>query len=122
MVASLPCYSEANVDKQRGRGVFERSILGLQRLNSAGYGVPGSGLSLDLVYNPGGAFLSPAQAALEPAYKQELLEVPPTPLLQAGPLIISAWHNQSESLVRIPRSSGKCLGLRDYLQQPTGAE
>eukprot|EP00873_Tetraselmis_striata_P040597 jgi/Tetstr1/460861/TSEL_006020.t1 len=53
VVASLPCYSEANVDTQRGRGVFDRSILGLQRLNAAGYGVEGSGLQLDLVYNPG---------------------------------------------------------------------
>lgn len=52
-MASLPCYSEDNVDKQRGRGVFERSIEGLKLLNAAGYGVEGSGLQLDLVYNPG---------------------------------------------------------------------
>ena len=74
VVASLPCYSEANVDKQRGRGVFERSITGLQMLNAAGFGAEGTGLMLDLVYNPGGAFLAPPQAALEPAYKQELSE------------------------------------------------
>lgn len=74
VVASMPCYSEANVDSQRGRGVFERSILGLQRLNEAGFGVEGSGLMLDLVYNPGGAFLAPAQATLQDAYKQELFE------------------------------------------------
>ena len=73
-MASLPCYSAANVDAQRGRGVFDRSIRGLQLLNAAGYGVEGSGLKLDLVYNPGGAFLAPPQADLEPAYKTELLE------------------------------------------------
>ncbi|KAG2448117.1 hypothetical protein HYH02_006702 [Chlamydomonas schloesseri] len=72
VVASLPCYSEDNVDKQRGRGVFERSIEGLKLLNAAGYGVLGSGLQLDLVYNPGGAFLAPGQSKLEAAYKSEL--------------------------------------------------
>jgi hypothetical protein len=65
VVASLPCYSEDNVDEQRGRGVFERSIQGLRALNSAGYGHPGSGLVLDLVYNPNGAFLAPPQAQLQ---------------------------------------------------------
>lgn len=72
VVASLPCYGEKNVDQQRGRGVFERSIAGLQMLNSLGYGREGSGLYLDLVYNPGGAFLAPAQAKLQQAYKDEL--------------------------------------------------
>ncbi|KIZ06859.1 Fe-S oxidoreductase [Monoraphidium neglectum] len=74
VVASLPCYSQSNVDSQRGAGVFERSISGLKLLNGVGYGQPGSGLSLDLVYNPGGAFLAPSQEKLEPAYKQELWE------------------------------------------------
>lgn len=74
VIASLPCYGAENVDKQRGRGVFERSIEGLQKLNAVGYGQPGSGLKLDLVYNPGGPFLAPPQASLEPAYKQELKE------------------------------------------------
>jgi hypothetical protein len=75
VVASLPCYSQSNVDQQRGAGTFRRSIEGLKLLNAAGYGVEGSGLSLDLVYNPGGAFLAPAREKLEPAYKQELMEV-----------------------------------------------
>ena len=70
VVASLPCYSAENVDSQRGGGVFRRSIAGLQALNAVGYGQPGSGLSLDLVYNPGGVFLAPPQAKLEPVYKQ----------------------------------------------------
>ena len=74
VVASMPCYSAANVDRQRGPGVFERSIMGLRLLNERGYGREGSGLTLDLVYNPGGAFLAPPQAKLEPAYKQELQE------------------------------------------------
>jgi len=73
VVASLPCYSMKNVDSQRGAGVFERSIAGLRKLNALGYGMEGSGLELDLVYNPGGAFLAPSQATLEPAYKEELL-------------------------------------------------
>ncbi|EFN56641.1 hypothetical protein CHLNCDRAFT_57533 [Chlorella variabilis] len=74
VVASLPCYSAENVDSQRGGGVFRRSIAGLQALNAVGYGQPGSGLSLDLVYNPGGVFLAPPQAKLEPVYKQELAD------------------------------------------------
>ena len=72
IVASLPCYELANVDGQRGRGVFERSIAALRLLNGLGYGVPGSGLVLDLVYNPVGASLPPAQARLERDYKREL--------------------------------------------------
>ena len=63
IVASLPCYSQKNVDAQRGSSVFERSIRALQLLNSLGYGQAGSGLELDLVYNPGGAFLAPPQVA-----------------------------------------------------------
>ena len=71
VVASLPCYSSANVEKQRGKGVFGQSIAALQRLNALGYG-RGDGLELDLVYNPGGAFLPPAQAALEADYRARL--------------------------------------------------
>ena len=59
VVASLPCYSESNTDAQRGRGVFQRSIQALRDLNAVGYGVEGTGLELDLMYNPGGAFLPP---------------------------------------------------------------
>ena len=74
VVASLPCYSAANVDQQRGDGVFARSITGLQQLNRLGYGAEGSGLKLDLVYNPQGPSLPPPQAALEADYKRELAE------------------------------------------------
>ena len=72
--ASLPCYSRGNVDKQRGDGVFDASIAGLQELNALGYGVEGSGLILNLVYNPQGPSLPPAQAQLEADYKAHLRE------------------------------------------------
>jgi radical SAM/Cys-rich protein len=74
VVASLPCYTRENVDAQRGRRVFERSIAALQRLNELGYARPGTGLALDLVYNPLGASLPPAQATLEVDYRRELRE------------------------------------------------
>ncbi|MBP8924195.1 MAG: arsenosugar biosynthesis radical SAM protein ArsS, partial [Thauera sp.] len=72
VVASLPCYSMDNVDRQRGKGVFDKSIAGLQRLNALGYGREGSGRVLSLVYNPQGAVLPPPQPALEADYKREL--------------------------------------------------
>jgi radical SAM/Cys-rich protein len=72
LVASMPCYLEDNVDRQRGKGTFDASIRGLQRLNALGYGQPGSGLSLHLVYNPQGASLPPPQQALEQDYKRHL--------------------------------------------------
>ena len=73
IVASLPCYSAKNVDEQRGHGVFDRSIAGLRRLNALGYGTGGA-RTLNLVYNPNGAFLPPAQGTLEARYKAELAE------------------------------------------------
>jgi len=72
LVASLPCYQEQNVDQQRGNGVFASSIRVLQRLNALGYGVAGSGLILNLVYNPLGPTLPPQQAGLEADYKRFL--------------------------------------------------
>jgi radical SAM/Cys-rich protein len=74
VVASLPCYLEENVDRQRGKGVFETSIRCLQRLNRYGYGRPGSGLALNLVYNPQGPVLPPAQEKLEQDYRRHLSE------------------------------------------------
>lgn len=70
--ASLPCYSLENVDKQRGKGVFDKSIAGLQQLNALGYGQHDSKLVLNLVYNPQGPVLPPEQTALEADYKREL--------------------------------------------------
>ncbi|WP_461481753.1 arsenosugar biosynthesis radical SAM (seleno)protein ArsS [Porticoccus sp.] len=73
VVASLPCYTENNVDQQRGKGVFRQSIEALQLLNTLGYGSDPQ-LPLNLVYNPGGAFLPPPQQPLERDYQQRLLE------------------------------------------------
>lgn len=74
VVASLPCYTRENVNKQRGKGVFGGSITALQALNALGYGQPHSGLELDLVYNPIGAKLPPSQAALEADYRERLFD------------------------------------------------
>lgn len=73
ITASLPCYSEQNVEKQRGKGVFWESIAALKNLNSLGYGSD-SDKQLNLVFNPDGLNLPPAQAGLEDDYKRELLE------------------------------------------------
>ena len=72
VIASLPYFRLAQTDAQRGEGVFDRSIRSLQRLNALGYGVEGSGLILNLVYNPVGAFLPPKQEAIEAQFKREL--------------------------------------------------
>jgi hypothetical protein len=74
VVASLPCYLEDNVDRQRGEGVFQRSIAGLRRLNALGYGQGDPALPLDLVFNPQGPVLPPDQQALETDYKRRLAE------------------------------------------------
>jgi len=72
VVSSLPYFLEQQTDAQRGRGVFEKSIEALRRLNAVGYGREGGALKLNLVYNPVGAFLPPAQAAIEQDFKREL--------------------------------------------------
>jgi len=72
VVSSLPYYQEYFTDAQRGTGVFGKSIEAMRRLNAVGYGVEGSGLVLNLVYNPVGPYLPAAQAALEADYKREL--------------------------------------------------
>lgn len=74
VVASLPCYEKGNVDRQRGNGVFDKSIAALKELNARGYGRPDSGLILNLVYNPQGPVLPPDQAKLQAAYQRELYE------------------------------------------------
>jgi radical SAM/Cys-rich protein len=74
IVASLPCYSLERVDRQRGAGAFDKSILALQKLNTLGYGQPGSGLTLNLVYNPQGPVLPPDQRTLQADYERELGE------------------------------------------------
>jgi radical SAM/Cys-rich protein len=72
VIASLPCYTAENVDFQRGKGVFEKSIRGLRELNQLGYARPESGLTLELVYNPTGPSLPPPQSTLEETYRDEL--------------------------------------------------
>jgi len=100
VVASLPCYSKANVDRQRGDGVFETSIRALRRLNALGYGDGASGLALDLVYNPLGPTLPPPQAQLELDYKRmlagefgvrfdQLLTITNQPIARFGSTLIS---------------------------------
>jgi radical SAM/Cys-rich protein len=72
IVASLPYYRAPQTDAQRGEGVFDKSMEGLRRLNQLGYGKPGSGLILNLVHNPVGAFLPPKQDAIESQFRREL--------------------------------------------------
>jgi radical SAM/Cys-rich protein len=72
VVSSLPYFSASRTDAQRGKGVFGKSVKALQMLNEVGYGIEGSGLNLDLVFNPSGAFLPGNQAALEKEFKRRL--------------------------------------------------
>jgi len=74
VIASLPCYLEDNVDRQRGKGVFDKSLRAIARLNALGYARAGKGLELNLVYNPQGPSLPPAQESLEADYKRVLGE------------------------------------------------
>ncbi len=74
LICSLPCYTEENVDQQRGKGTFDQSIRALQLLNRLGYGVTDTGLELQLVYNPVGAHLPPPQDLLERDYRKILKE------------------------------------------------
>lgn len=74
VVASMPCYSVERVDRQRGEGVFDKSIASLQKLNALGYAQEGTGLTLNLVYNPQGAALPPEQTGLQADYKRELAQ------------------------------------------------
>jgi radical SAM/Cys-rich protein len=100
IVASLPCYTPELVDRQRGKGVYETSIRALRKLNALGYGEPGSGLVLHLVYNPQGPSLPPPQAALEADYRRilgerhgirfsRLLTLANMPIARFGSMLIS---------------------------------
>ena len=74
VVSSMPHWTRGKTDRQRGKGVFDKSIKALQELNSVGYGKPGSPLKLDLVYNPSGAFLPGNQESMEKEFKNALME------------------------------------------------
>ena len=114
VVASMPCYLEENVDRQRGKGTFDASIRGLQRLNVLGYGRPGTGLTLNLVYNPQGSTLPPGQEALERAYKQhlanhfgvvfnQLFTLANMPIQRFGSMLVST--GQFDSYMQLLRSA-----------------
>ncbi len=114
VTASLPCYTEDNVDAQRGDGVFDKSIRALQWLNRLGYGAPASGLALDLVYNPLGAHLPPPQQALEAEYKRllgerhgivfnRLLTIANMPIQRFGSMLVS--RGQFDDYMALLRAS-----------------
>jgi radical SAM/Cys-rich protein len=114
VVASMPCYLKDNVDAQRGDGVFAKSIEALQLLNALGYGKAGSGLELDLVYNPQGATLPPPQQALEADYRKHLaneygvlfnrlLTLANMPIKRFGSTLVS--HGEFDSYLRLLRNA-----------------
>jgi radical SAM/Cys-rich protein len=119
VIASLPCYTAENVDRQRGRGVFERSIRALQLLNRLGYGQPGSGLHLDLVFNPGGASLPPPQETLESAYKERLREDFGIVFGRLLTITNMPIHRFSEQLVRIGKREEYSQLLADNFNPST---
>jgi radical SAM/Cys-rich protein len=124
ITASLPCYLEENVDKQRGKGVFKDSLAALQRLNRLGYGQPGSQLQLNLVFNPQDAVLPPDQQTLEHAYKQHLLEhygivfnklyaIVNMPIKRFGSMLIS--QGRFDSYLRLLKDSFRAGNLDNLM-------
>lgn len=114
VVASMPCYIEENVDKQRGKGVFSSSIEGLKQLNELGYGQQDSGLILNLVFNPQGPSLAPEQMALEKDYKKflyqefgiifnQLFTFTNVPVKRFGSMLLST--NEFDSYMQLLRDS-----------------
>lgn len=124
IVASLPCYLEENVDKQRGKGVFKDSLAALQRLNRLGYGQPDSELELNLVFNPQDAALPADQYQLEQAYKQHLQQhygivfnrlfaIANMPIQRFGSTLIS--HGRFESYLTLLKSSFRADNLENLM-------
>ncbi len=120
IVASLPCYLEDNVDGQRGKGVYRKSIEALRRLNDLGYGIDGSGLSLTLVYNPVGPYLPPPQQNLEQDYKtfladrfgvrfNHLFTITNMPIARFGSTLIS--KGEFETYMNLLKSSFSAANL-----------
>jgi radical SAM/Cys-rich protein len=124
VVASLPCYTEENVDGQRGKGVFSRSIKGMRQLNDLGYAQPHSDHLLNLVYNPTGAFLPPSQVQLEADYKKQLAEqfdvtfnqlftITNMPIKRFGSTLIS--KNEFENYMQLLKSSYSATNLQTVM-------
>jgi radical SAM/Cys-rich protein len=128
IIASLPCYLADNVDKQRGKGTFNRSIAALKRLNALGYGQVDSLLKLNLVFNPQGANLPPPQQELEQSYKQhlsaqfgivfnQLFALTNVPIQRFGSVLIS--HNQLASYLQLLRSHYQANNLETVMCRNT---
>jgi radical SAM/Cys-rich protein len=124
VIASLPCYLEDNVDRQRGKGAFGGSIEGLRKLNALGYARAESGLELSLVYNPQGPALPPAQAPLEEAYRAHLrahygveftrlYTLANMPIARFGSTLIS--KGQFNSYLRLLRESHRDENLENVM-------
>ncbi len=124
IVASLPCYLEDNVDKQRGKGVFGTSVRMLQKLNALGYGAPGGNLALHLVYNPQGASLPPSQAALKTDYDKflgeqfgvrfnQLFTITNMPIQRFGSTLLS--KGQFNSYMQLLRSAHQDANLANVM-------
>jgi len=128
IVASLPCYTEELVDRQRGKGVHDASIRAIRILNGLGYGRDGSGLTLDLVYNPQGAKLPPPQAALEADYKRilganfgiafnRLYTIANMPIQRFGSMLVS--KGEFNSYMKLLRESHRTENLEDVMCRST---
>ena len=124
VVASLPCYLKENVEAQRGKGVYQSSISGLRMLNALGYGKEGSGLSLNLMYNPQGPSLPPPQASLEADYKRELQQregvefnqlfvLVNMPIMRFGSMLIS--KGQFDDYMGLLRESYQAPNLQEVM-------
>ena len=124
IVASLPCYTEDNVDKQRGKGVFEKSIRGLKSLNALGYGKGNKELKLTLVYNPQGPFLPPPQSGLKEDYRKflaenfeisfdELFTITNMPIQRFGSMLLS--KGKFEEYMQLLRDSYSAENLKSVM-------
>jgi len=114
VVASLPYYLGRNTDRQRGDGVFDATVRVLRRLNELDYGLEQGGLTLDLVYNPGGAFLPPAQHAVEADFRRELLR-------RHGIVFTNLFTITNVPVGRFLRFLSESGNLEEYLDRLAGA-